>query len=67
MNITIPFEVPSSHLTSLATLYVEIGFTFATSPFPHNPTNHYTDYGISVTYPILRRMLGYTNDQQLHH
>ena len=21
----------------------------------------------SVTYPILRRMLGYTNDQQLHH
>ena len=21
----------------------------------------------SVTYPILRHMLGYTNDQQLHH
>ena len=21
----------------------------------------------SVTYPILRRMLGYTNDQHLHH
>ena len=33
----------------------------------------YTIYGInrhmrkSVIYPILRRMLSYTNDQQLHH
>jgi hypothetical protein len=37
--------------------------TLATSPM-HTTTLFMV---FSVTYPILRRMLGYTNDQQLHH